>query len=310
MVRLPPFFALRALEAAARRRSYRRAGEELAITHGAISHHIRNLEAELGVKLFERQVHDMVPTPDAERLAGEVGRALQILRGAVAGFHGPPDRGPLVLSVPTQFAGRWLGPRLSRLLAMPAGVRLAVQVDDACADFVNDGVDIAVRIGAGDWPDLEIEPLIQERLIPVCSPVFAALHRIGRAEDLLHIPLLHHARYPWSLWFGPLGLEAPPPDGVRFDDTVLTLEAAAQGLGVALARSFMVERDLATRRLVRLESRDVASPTGFFIVWRADSRKLGRIHRLRDWLLAEAAIERAERRRIMEASRSLLSAGK
>jgi len=310
MDRLPPFFALRALEAAVRHRSYSRAGDELAVTHGAVSHHIRRLEAELGVKLFERQVHDMVPAPEAERLAGEVRRALDILHGAMAGLRGASDRGALVLSVESQFASRWLGPRLSRLLAKPAGVRLAVRVDDDCADFVTDGVDIAVRLGTGDWPGLEAVLLLKERLIPVCSPEFAALHPIGADDDLLTVPLLHHTVYPWSLWFTPLGLDAPSPEGLVFDDSLLALEAAAQGLGVVLARSFLVEPALASRRLVRLGGREIASPRGAFVVWRGDSRKLGRIHRLRDWLLAEAAIERAERLSRASANSRLLAAGK
>jgi len=107
-----------------------------------------------------------------------------------------------------------------------------------------------------------------------------------------------------------VGLDAPPPEGLVFDDSLLALEAAAQGLGVALARSFLVEPALASRRLVRLGGREIASPRGIFVVWRGDSRKLGRIHRLRDWLLAEAAVERAERLSRASANSRLLAVGK
>src|SRR4051812_37241394 len=110
MRRLPPFFALRALEAAARHRSYSRAAAELAVTHGAVSQQIRKLEAELGARLFERQGNAMVPTPEAQRLAVEVGRGLGVLHNAVGAFAAAAERDPLVISLDPQFATRWLPP--------------------------------------------------------------------------------------------------------------------------------------------------------------------------------------------------------
>ncbi|WP_374574376.1 LysR substrate-binding domain-containing protein [Phenylobacterium sp. J367] len=112
--------------------------------------------------------------------------------------------------------------------------------------------------------------------------------RLAGPEDLLTAPLLHHGHRPWSLWFGQFGLAAPPQEGLRFEDSVMLLEAAAQGVGVALARSGLIEQDLRTGRLVRPFEVSVPSELGFFVVWRADSRKSSRIHALRDWLLAEA----------------------
>ena len=136
--------------------------------------------------------------------------------------------------------------------------------------------------------------LFVETLFPVCSPGVAAEHPMGQPGDLLTAPLLHHGYRPWSLWFGAFGLEPPPRTGLLFDDSLMLLEAAAQGLGVALARSGLIEADLATGRLVRPLENAVASDLGFFVVWRADSRKLRRIHALRDWLVAEAAIGQPE----------------
>src|SRR3954467_7396210 len=104
MARLPPFFALRALEAAARHRSYSRAAKELAVTHGAVSQQIRRLEAELGARLFDRQGNAMIPTPAAERLASGVGRGIGLLQNAVEEFEAAAERDPLVVSLDTQFA--------------------------------------------------------------------------------------------------------------------------------------------------------------------------------------------------------------
>ena len=288
MRRLPPFFALRALEAAARHRSYSRAAQELAVTHGAVSQQIRRLEAELGARLFERRGNAMVPTPAAERLAGGVGRGLDVLQNAVAEFAQGAERDPLVISLDPQFANRWLPSRLGRLLADPAGANLEIRVEERRADFVTDGVDLGVRYGAGVWEGVEAHRLFRETLFPVCSPMFARTHPVSGPEDLLTAPLIHHGHRPWRLWFEAFGLPTPPQQGLLFDDSVMLLDAASQGLGFALARSGLMEPYFETGRLVRPLEDGIASDLGFFIVWRADSRKLVRITALRDWLVAEA----------------------
>ena len=287
MVRLPPFFALRALEAAARHRSYSRAAEELSVTHGAVSQQIRRLEAELGARLFERRGNAMVPTPEAQRLAAEVARGLDVLKNAVADFAAAAVRDPLVVSLDPQFANRWLPTRLPRMLADPAGANLELRVEERLVNFVTDGADMGVRYGAGRWPDVEAVQLVSEVLYPVCSPEFLARHPLHRPGDVLAVPLLHHGHRPWSLWLRQFDLEAPPLKGMLFEDSVMLLEAAAQGIGLALARSGLIEQDLRTGRLVQPFDVGAASELGFWVVWRPDSRKLRRIAALRDWLLAE-----------------------
>ncbi len=288
MARLPPFFALRALEAAARHKSYSRAADELAVTHGAISQQMRRLEAELGARLFERRGNAMIPTPDAQRLAGEVTRAMAILQNAVGAFATAAVKDPLVISLDPQFASRWLPTRLPKLLADPAGANLDFRVEERRADFVTDGVDVALRYGAGHWEGVESARLFRERLFPVLSPALQATLNLCCPENLLEAPLLHHPHRPWSLWFAQFGLTPPPAVGVTIDDSVMLLEAAAQGIGVALARSGLIEQDLRTGRLVRPFDEDVPSELGFWVVWRKDSRKLRRVEALRDWLIAEA----------------------
>ncbi len=278
------------MEAAARHHSYSRAADELSVTHGAVSQQIRRLEAELGARLFERRGNAMIPTPAARRLAGELGRGLDVLQNAVAQFEASAERDPLVVSLEPQFATHWLSSRLPKMLAAPAGANLEIRVDERCADFTTDGVDLAVRYGAGRWADVESAHLFTETLFPVCSPSVAARHPMRQPRDLLTAPLLHHVSLPWSLWFKAFALKPPPRKGLLFEDSVMLVEAAAQGLGVALARSGLIERDLAAGRLVKPLEVGVASKDGFFLVWRADSRKLRRIHALRDWLVAEAAV--------------------
>ncbi|WP_372782409.1 LysR substrate-binding domain-containing protein [Phenylobacterium sp.] len=292
MNRLPPFFALRALEAAARHGSYSRAAEELAVTHGAVSQQIRRLETGLGARLFERRGNRMEPSPQALRLAGEVGRAFEILRKGVRDFTGADVREPLVVSVGGYMARRWLPARLPRLITHPAGANLDIRVENRHVDLVAEGVDVGVRSGTGRWPDLESRHLFGEIMVPVCSPALAAAHPIRTPRDLLSVPLLHSIIRPWSLWFAKFGLESPPQEGGRFDDPLMVLEAAAQGLGVALAVDGLMGEHLEAGRLVKPLGSEVGAERGMFLVWRADNPKLARIHALRDWFVAEATEER------------------
>ena len=287
MARLPPFIALRTLEAAARHRSYSRAAEELFVTHGAVSQQIRRLEAELGLTLFRRRGNSMEPTPVARQLAARVRKAIGILSDGVAEAEAQGKATPLVLSAVHAMTGRWLAPRLHRLPEAVGGLEL--QMAERLADFTTDGVDCAIRHGRGPWPGVEQVHLMTEHWFPVCSPAFLERHPINGPEDLAQVPLLTHTEYAWTLWFSAQGLETPPPRaGLSFDDSSVLVDAAVQGLGVALAREFLAVHALAEGRLVRPLAGQVRANADYHFVWRADSPKLPRILALRDWLMAEA----------------------
>lgn len=311
MKRLPSFFALRALEAAARHGSYSAAARELAVTQGAVSQQIRKLEAEFGTRLFHRRGNQMIPTPAATRLAEEVRGAAARLQAAVDEIMPSPEQEPLVLSITEPFAALWLAPKLPRLLAHPAGANLDIRVEARVSDFASDGVDAGIRAGRGDWPELETERLTTERLWIVCSPEFAARHPIRHAGDLLDVPLIDSQDRLWPLLFDRYGLRAPAPSGLSSTDSVLVLDAVRRGLGAAMVRSSMVEEELRSGRLVRplpdsfklplnfirpgrlvrfvREGDPEPAEIGYFLVWPKQSRKQERIHALRDWLLTEAA---------------------
>jgi LysR family glycine cleavage system transcriptional activator len=287
MRRLPPYFALRALEAAARHRSYSRAADELAVTHGAVSQQIRRLEAELGARLFRRQGNGMIPTPAAARLAERIATAQAILRDAVDEFASSASRDALVVSIDPQLGVRWLPQRLARLLADPAGANLDLRFEERLADFVTDGVDVGLRYGRGQEAGVEHALLFHEQLFPVCSPALAGREAIRAPEDLLTATLLRHTHRPWWLWFSCFDLPEPAPSGPEFADSLMIIEAAAQGMGVALARSSLVQQDLETGRLIRLFPEAIQNDFAFYVAWRADNPKLARICMLRDWLIAE-----------------------
>jgi LysR family glycine cleavage system transcriptional activator len=291
MRRLPPYFALRALEAAARHRSYSRAADELAVTHGAVSQQIRKLEAELGAPLFRRHGNGMIPTPAALRLAERIATAQAILGDAVEEFTKSASRDALVVSIDPQLGVRWLPQRLARLLADPAGANLDLRFEERLADFVTDGVDVGLRYGRGLETGVEHALLFHEQLFPVCSPSLAGREAIRAPEDLLTATLLRHTHRPWWLWFSCFDLPEPAPSGPEFADSLMIIEAAAQGMGVALARSSLVQQDLQTGRLVRLFPEAIQNDFAFYVAWRADNPKLARIHGLRDWLIAEIGPE-------------------
>lgn len=290
MARLPPFIALRALEAAARLKSYSGAAEELHVTHGAVSHQIRRLEEELGVRLFARQGNSMEPTPSASRLAAAVRQALETLHAGVAALRAEGEAAPLVVSADGNFAQRWLTRRLVRLREQTGEAHLELRLEDRLADFSSDGVDVGLRYGVGPWPGLTSVLLLEDALIPVCSPDFLQRHPLHRVEDLRGVPRLRHPMWDWATWFRRAGLEPPPEGpGLVFDDSSVLLQAAMEGLGVALARSSLAEPEIKAGRIVRPFDQALPLAKGFYVVWRSDSPKAARIARLRDWLLAEAA---------------------
>jgi len=292
-MRLPPFSSLVALEAAARHRSYSRAADELFVTHGAVSQQVRKLEEELGVQLFARRGNQMEPTPTGAALAARVGEAIGALREGVD-IARRAASGPIVVSTGTAFATRWLVTQLARLTAETGELDLTIRVEDRLADLSTDGADVALRFGEGPWPGTEAVRLIDEVMFPVCSPALLKRHPIEKPEDLVKAPLLRHTDLPWSTWFRAMGVEAPVlSPALGFDNSAMMLDAAAQGLGFALARSGYAKRDLEDGRLVRPLPGQVEVETGHNFVWRAENPKLPRILKLRDWFLKETEGERA-----------------
>lgn len=283
--------AFRALEAASRLRSFSLAAAELNVTHGAISHQIRRLEQSLGVTLFQRRGNGMEPLPSASKLATSVKAALGLLERAVEEADATKVFEPLVLSVEQGFARRWLVSRLEQLRDATGGRDLDIRLENRLVDFVGDGIDAAIRFGDGVWPGFEVSSLFRVRFFPVCSPGFLERHAIAQPVDLHRVPLLRHTHplWSWPAWFRALELPPPSDTGVMFDDSSLMLEAAARGIGVALARSNLVRDDVESGRLVRPLREEVEPGLGYFLVWRTDSSKLSRILMLRDWLLVECA---------------------
>jgi LysR family glycine cleavage system transcriptional activator len=318
---------LRVLEAAARKRSYSAAARELAVSQGAVSQQIRKLEAEFGTRLFFRAGNAMIPSTDAARLAAAIQTSVSDLQAAVDEFAATAEQDPLVVSMDSRFQARWLTSRLSRLLEHPAGVNLDVRVEDRVADFTNDGVDVGIRFGRGDWVGLQSARITYDHLCIVCSPELAERHSIRSAEDLQNAPLVHDFDRLWPLYFERHGLRPPKPGSFVSNSSLLTVDAVLRGLGAAVVRYTMVESELRNGTLIRpvpdilpipvnyvrpgqlvkAVKPGAAEPVdlGYFAAWRAENRKQRRIEALVNWLRSEAEESEAWLQRQIDEPRTI-----
>jgi LysR family glycine cleavage system transcriptional activator len=286
----PPFAALRALEAACRLKSYSLAGEELGVTHSAVSQSVRRLEITYGQRLFWRQGTGMTPSPAAMQLAQAYREAERVVMRASEDLRARDGQGALVLSTLPSIAKLWLGPKLGRLQDAMPGTMVEVRTTRDLANLHTDGVDVALRVGFGHWPNLRSELLFEEYVFPVCSPEFLARHHAHNCTDecIGRGPLVLEDVNLWPAWFEAAGLKAPSPlRGQVFDDSALCVEAAAAGLGIALVRRLHAQEALDAGRLVRMSNIRVKDPYSCYLVWREDSPRIEAIRRFSDWVLAE-----------------------
>jgi LysR family glycine cleavage system transcriptional activator len=291
--RLPSLNALRAFEAAARHASFARAAEELHVTPAAISQQIRQLEDSLGVSLFRRG--KILALSEAASLALPlISEAFDRLERAAAQLRADRRDGPLVVSVPPAFAARWLVPRLDDFHNRHPDLELRLLATRRRVDFAVEDVDMALRFGPGPYPGLYAERLMTEVIVPVAVPALAAA--IKRPEDLLSCTLLHDDSHEWDpafpdwdTWLASLGVTLLAPLRIRhYGDINLVIQAAASGLGVALAWHSLVADELHGGRLVRLLDRALPTNHGYHLVVPHSRLQLPKVTAFRDWLLGQA----------------------
>lgn len=253
---LPPLNALRAFEAAARLNSVSQAANELHVTHGAVSRQVRSLEEHLGVALFSKEGRGLKLTDAGIRLRDVSAELFNRLRSTCAELQQGQADAPFVLACPGSLLARWFIPRLDRLNRELPELRLQLSASEGELDPRRSGVDATLWFAEPPWPaDMQVFELAAERIGPVLSPryaQFAALHQ-APAAALLGEPLLHTSSRPqaWPSWAASNGLDASALTlGQGFEHLYYLLEAAAAGLGVAIAPQQLVTDDLAGGRLV------------------------------------------------------------
>jgi len=295
-ISLPSLNGLRAFEAAARHLSFTRAATELNVTQTAVSHQIRRLEEQLGVKLFRRQARALTLTPDAQTLLPSVSAAFTDLHAATERLLRPRRQRILTVSTLPTFGAKWLVPRLPSFQEAHPGIEVRISTSTRMADLARDGVDLAIRFGHGVWPGLRADWLMAEDFFPVCSPVLLrGPVPLRTPTDLGQHTLLHvdYQRDEWQLWLTAAGIAAPQTRdlaqrGLTFDIAFMALQAAVDGLGVAIGHRSYVEADLAAGRLVAPFELSLPSEAGFYVVSLETLVEVPDIQAFRNWLLANA----------------------
>ncbi|TDV37124.1 LysR family transcriptional regulator [Paraburkholderia caballeronis] len=289
---LPALNALKAFEAAARHESFSRAADELFVTHGAVSHQIRALEAELGVALFARDGKRVRLTDTGRRYAGHVRDALTLLARATAEIRSGDRERRLVVSMLTSFAARWVTPRIGRFIEAHPEWDLELQSTNALTDFARDDVDAAIRFGYGHYPGLHAELLLDEIFFPACAPHFNGGKLPKTPHEMVQLPLLRSDDELWRPWFDAAGLEdlPEPKRGVLYQDSSNLLQAAMDGQGIALVRRSLAMHEIASGRLVRLfKDIDGPSPWRYYFICPPQLLQTGRVKAFRDWVFDEVA---------------------
>lgn len=266
--RLPPLDTLRVFEAAARLKSFKEAGDELNVTASAVSHRISALEEELDTVLFIRQTRKIEVTPEGERLAAGVRRALAEIRRAIASID-RRDGARLRISAIPSHVTRWLAPRLHRFQRTHPDIEIQIMADLALVNLKQRTVDIALRFGMGTYPDVAAEKLMDDAVVLVASPRYVEENGpIEGPDDVLRLTRIidttsenDDSTVNWRSWSRHHKLADAEFKGIRFNGSVLTLEAAASGLGVAVVRHTLAEDDLRRGRLERLPGCD--APTAW-----------------------------------------------
>lgn len=287
--KLPLLTALPAFDAVARHLSFTKAANELCVTHSAVSRAVKNLEDQLGVMLLERGTRSVRLTAVGEPYARAVRETLDQLAAATAAATARHSDTALNVSTSAGFAGKWLVPHLHRFRQAHA-IDVRVSTTGALANFLGDGIDVAIRYGSGSYPGLTSEFLADEEVFPVCSPRLLTGERSLRTpEDLAHHTLIRDG-YPidWATWLASAGVIGVDPDGgLTFDSYTFAIEAAVQGEGIALGRSLLVAGDLAAGRLVRPFAQALKAQSSFFLVYPPDAIRKAKVKAFRDWLLSE-----------------------
>jgi LysR family transcriptional regulator, glycine cleavage system transcriptional activator len=280
---LPPIQALRAFVAAVRSGSFLAAGSAIGLSHGAVSHHVAQLEHAVGTKLFDRHRRGAVPTPDAEELARRVARSLDDLREAIADARGERHRSVSVTLTPA-LAQRWLISRLSEFLRIHPDVDLRIRPVARVLDLDIERIDVAFRWGAGRWAGTNPSHVADEWVFPVASPNYRGGMLPTRPEQLDTCLLIRNPLQDWQPWLAAADVPNIKPRGPTVDDAGLALDLAARGEGVALARSLLARSDIEAGRLVPLFDLAIRDRFAYWLVVRPGIERRSDVSALTEWI--------------------------
>lgn len=291
---LPPLAQLRSFVAVVANGRFNRAAAALGLTESAVSHHLRRLEDQLGVRLFERGRAETVLTEAGERFHPRVRDALRMLENAVTDVTGGDD-GRVLLTLPRALATHWLVPRYPRLYAgdETGGIELQLLPTARNCDLEREQIDLGIRLGSGHWRGLETRPLLLERTCPLAPPVLAAQWREQGWEAMAaNARLFANATHPdeWRAWCHATGRALPPERRfTRLESFDLVLQAGLAGSGVIMGRTPMVHDALARGELEAPFPEWVTGTHRYYLVWPARRPPNRHAQTVIDWLATCAA---------------------
>lgn len=292
--RIAPLTALRAFEATARRRSVTEAADELGVTPGAVSQSVKTLEGYLGRQLLVRTARGLELTEIAAAALPQLTAAFDALAEASHALAGAERGGMLTISAPPAFAAKWLAPRLASFAERHAEIDVRVDANLGLSDFAAEGVDLAIRYGAGGWPNVEARLLMAESVTPVCAPSLAvALKAPG---DLAGHTLIHDESNradescpDWPMWLRAAGVDRlDATRGPRFNQSNLAIEAAVSGRGVVLAKRALAQDDLDAGRLIAPFEISTPLAFGYWIVHPPGKQRARAVQLFIAWLESAA----------------------
>ncbi len=281
---MPPFPALRAFHAAARLGRFRDAARELGVTESAVSHQVRRLEAFLHIPLFERNGPRVSLTAQGARYLEDIDPAIIRIQEATRALLGPKERARVALTLPPSLAILWLIPNLADFERACPEIDLQLVTTTRLADLRREQIDLAIRHGRGPWTDVESEFLLSEATMPVCKPGYLP-------EGLEALPenarLIVNGYFPdeWEEWARAHGLAIPPLDrALRLESQEQVLEAAENGLGLAIGRSPLVDGRFKSGKLVAPFGTPDLSGAGYHLCTAKGGESTAAAKRVARWL--------------------------
>ena len=285
--------ALGVFAAAARHQNFAHAAEELHLTASAVSHHVRKLEASLGVALFQRHARGVALTGEGRLLADAAAAAVSDLDAVAQSLGRARDSTRLRINTLHSLTYCWLLPRLPRFCAVHPHIRISVETETALTRFEEGGADLAIRHGQGHWPGLDAHHLMDDELFPVASPALPGVSDITEPKQIARLPLLSdNALQGWHDWFRAAGLRGQRlPEMHMFSDSTDVMRAAVYGIGIALARKHIARPYLQRYELLRLPGPALKTRFAYYAVHPAHRQLSANAAAFVDWLKQEAQDE-------------------
>ena len=289
MSRLPPLAAVRTFEVAGRLQNFSRAAEELGFTQAAVSYQIRQLEERLGRALFVREKGRVRLSETGQRLLPAISNAFATMSDAFAAL-GSDETDVLTIDAMTTFGGTWLSARIGGFQLAYPDLAVRMSMNNELVDFDATNVDVAIRVGRGQWPGLRSDFLYRSHVTPMCAPAFLDANRIERPEDLLRVDRLAPNDPWWAGWLAAAGIDTVPPRqhrGIELDSQLQEASAVQGGYGIALMTPLLWRTELDAGRLVQPFATLYQPGTAHFLVHRENRVGVRKIERFREWLHAE-----------------------